>query len=208
MLSIPEPTVLSIPEPAGPVVLSIPEAPPAPAVSLSIPEPSPPPAPVVSLSIPETPVSLTIPVPTPEPAAPELEPLDQLIEGLTKPEVSADRPATVPLFQDLLRQNPDVPEALDWAWDLTQGQESEYLNIFRDLTKTEMDEPRHVRNFARAYLRLGRPLLAVVQFQKYLNSSPSSVGYRELAAVYLKLNRERNVNEATQKADDLAAKGL
>jgi predicted Zn-dependent protease len=117
-------------------------------------------------------------------------------------------PKDIAEFQDRLRQDPDLPQALDWGWELTHGQESEYLNVFRDLTKTDMDVPGHVRNFARAYLRLGRPLLAVVQFQKYLNASPSSAGYRELAEVYQKLNRERNVTEANTKANELAAKGL
>ena len=52
-------------------------------------------------------------------------------------------------------------------------------------------------------LALGRPLLAVVQFQKFLNASPSPKGYRELAEVYQKLSRERNATEALAKAENL-----
>lgn len=118
------------------------------------------------------------------------------------------KPASIAEFQKQLREYPDMNEALDWGWDLANQQESEFLNIFRDLTKTETAEPRHVRNFARAYLRLGRPLLAVVQFQKFLNASPSPKGYRELADVYQKLNRERNATEALAKAEEMEKSGV
>ena len=119
-----------------------------------------------------------------------------------------DKPTTIQECQDILRRDPDHAEVMEWAWELSQGQEGEFLNVYRDLTKSDADEPRHVRNFARTYLRLGRPLLAVVQYQKYLHARPSSEGYHELADVYRKLNRERNADEAVQKADELQKKGM
>lgn len=87
--------------------------------------------------------------------------------------------------------------------ELGAGQESELLNVFRTLTKEHPEEPMHLRNFARAYLKVGKPLLAVVQYQKYLVVQPNPIAYRELAQIYLQLNRGKNAEEMIKKAEAL-----
>ncbi|ODT14161.1 MAG: hypothetical protein ABS35_35630 [Kaistia sp. SCN 65-12] len=89
---------------------------------------------------------------------------------------------------------------------LGEGRDEELLNVFRVLIRDHSDEPLHFRNFARCYLKQNKPILAVVQYQKYLVARPTAAGYRELAEAYTLLKREKNAAEALKKAEELAGR--
>jgi tetratricopeptide (TPR) repeat protein len=103
-----------------------------------------------------------------------------------------------------LRMHPGNETLIRRTLELGSGHEDELMNLFRTLTRDHSDEPLHFRNFARVYLKLNKPILAVVQYQKFLVVRPTPDGYRELASAYTLLNREKNAAEALKKAEELA----
>ncbi|MBX3172065.1 MAG: tetratricopeptide repeat protein [Candidatus Eremiobacteraeota bacterium] len=88
---------------------------------------------------------------------------------------------------------------------LGEGRDEELLNVFRVLIRDHADEPLHFRNFARCYLKQNKPILAVVQYQKFLVARPTAEGYRELAEAYTLLKRDKNAADALRKAEELAS---
>lgn len=107
----------------------------------------------------------------------------------------------------LLDKDPEYANSVELAWQLSKENESDFLALFRELSRPSNADPRHSRNFALAYLHQNRPLLAVVQLQKYLQKSPSASGYRLLADVYQRMNRQSNVDDCIRRAEALEAQG-
>ncbi|MBT9589129.1 hypothetical protein IV102_37725, partial [bacterium] len=122
-----------------------------------------------------------------------------------EPEVEEDVPCeNLGQALEALRTHPGNEPLIKKTLELGQGNEAELMNLFRTLTRDHLDEPLHFRNFARVYLMLNKPILAVVQYQKFLVVRPTADGYRELAHAYTLLNREKNASEALKKAEELA----
>jgi tetratricopeptide (TPR) repeat protein len=105
---------------------------------------------------------------------------------------------------EALRQHPANEKLIRRTLELGEGRDEELLNVFRVLIRDHSDEPLHFRNFARCYLKQNKPILAVVQFQKYLVARPTAAGYRELAEAYTLLKRDKNAAEALRKAEELS----
>ncbi|MFN8607977.1 MAG: hypothetical protein U0931_10620 [Vulcanimicrobiota bacterium] len=106
---------------------------------------------------------------------------------------------------EALRAHPGNEGLINRTLALGEGRDEELLNVFRVLTRDHVDEPLHFRNFARAYLKQNKPILAVVQYQKFLVARPSADGYRELAEAYTLLKRDKNAADALRKAEELAS---
>jgi len=137
-------------------------------------------------------------------AAPESEPAPEAAPAWEEAAPGADSAAlTLDEAFEALKASPDDDVVLARVFELGVGQEEVILNYFRALSRDQPDEPLHCRNFARAYVRLNKPILAVVQYQKYLVARPNPAGYRELAETYAMLKRDKNVAEALKKAEEL-----
>jgi len=139
---------------------------------------------------------------------PEDNRAQQRLQALTPPPVAVAE-EEIPcenLAQALeaLRLHPGNESLVQRTLKLGDGQDDELLSVFRTLTRDHLDEPLHFRNFARVYLKLNKPMLAVVQYQKYLVVRPTADGYKELAHAYTLLGREKNAAEALKKAEDLS----
>ena len=106
---------------------------------------------------------------------------------------------------EALRVHPGNEGLINRTLALGEGRDDELLNVFRVLIRDHMDEPLHFRNFARAYLKQNKPILAVVQYQKFLVARPTPAGYRELAEAYTLLKRDKNAADALRKAEELAS---
>ena len=106
---------------------------------------------------------------------------------------------------EALRTHPANEGLINRTLALGEGRDEELLNVFRVLTRDHVEEPLHFRNFARAYLRQNKPILAVVQYQKFLVAKPTADGYRELAEAYTLLKRDKNAADALRKAEELAS---
>jgi hypothetical protein len=106
---------------------------------------------------------------------------------------------------EALRAHPGNEGLINRTLALGEGRDEELLNVFRVLTRDHVEEPLHFRNFARAYLKQNKPILAVVQYQKFLVARPTSDGYRELAEAYTLLKRDKNAADALRKAEELAS---
>jgi tetratricopeptide (TPR) repeat protein len=116
-------------------------------------------------------------------------------------------PSDLAALSLLLDKDPEYPNSVDLAWKLANENESDFLALFRELSRPSNADPRHSRNFALAYLHRQRPLLAVVQLQKYLQKLPNPAGYRLLADVYQRMNRQSNVDDCIRRAEALEAQG-
>jgi len=106
---------------------------------------------------------------------------------------------------EALRVHPANEGLISRTLVLGEGKDDELLNVFRVLIRDHLDEPLHFRNFARAYLKQNKPILAVVQYQKFLVARPTPAGYRELAEAYTLLKRDKNAADALRKAEELAS---
>ena len=106
---------------------------------------------------------------------------------------------------EALRLHPGNEGLIQQTLALGEGRDEELLNVFRVLIRDHADEPLHFRNFARCYLKQNKPILAVVQYQKFLVARPTAAGYRELAEAYTLLKRDKNAADALRKAEELAS---
>ena len=106
---------------------------------------------------------------------------------------------------EAMRRYPSNEGLIRRALALGEGRDEELLNVFRVLIRDHADEPLHFRNFARCYLKQNKPILAVVQYQKFLVARPTAAGYRELAEAYTLLKRDKNAADALRKAEELAS---
>lgn len=136
------------------------------------------------------------------PSSPATAPDSQASQG-TAPTVNEEF-ADLAALSLALDANPDIESRIETAWALSNSNEADFLALFRELARSLTADPRHCRNFAQAYLKLQRPLLAVVQYQKYLQKCPTFEGYQELAEVYRKMNRQSNADECLRKAAELS----
>jgi tetratricopeptide (TPR) repeat protein len=121
--------------------------------------------------------------------------------------IELDKPPSLSGCIDLLKVHPDHEQLVAWTFEFGEGQDDNLLAGLRNLVRDDPNQPLHVRNFARCYMKLNKPILAVVQYQKYLVAAPSASGFRELAQAYRSLGREKNAEDAEQKAQALQRSG-
>jgi len=151
----------------------------------------------------ETPAEIEIEAVVEQPSVVEESAVVQEADLAQEAAGKVEGPRELSELLDALSANPGDEALLQQAFEAGKGRDEELLAYFRALTRDNASESLHIRNFARLYLHLGKPILAVVQYQKFLVTSPSEEGYLELANIYTGLKRERNAAEAMRKAEEL-----
>ena len=106
---------------------------------------------------------------------------------------------------EVLRTRPENERLLEAVLRDGRQHEEVLLNFFRSVTRTPDVNPLHFRNFARFYTLMEKPMLAVVQYHKFLGARPTPSGYRELARAYSAMGREKHAIDAERKAGELEA---
>lgn len=85
------------------------------------------------------------------------------------------------------------------AVETTLTEPKEQINFFRDLVKTDKDQPYHSLSLARAYRAAEQTKVAVVHYQKYLRTEKDAQAYLELADAYDELGKA-NLSASARKA--------
>jgi tetratricopeptide (TPR) repeat protein len=162
--------------------------------------------PAAAVTVASAPSATVVTIPS---LAVQAEPATLEVAQPAPAEVDRDNagPSDLAALSLLLDKDPEYANSVELAWQLSKENESDFLALFRELSRPSNADPRHSRNFALAYLHQNRPLLAVVQLQKYLQKSPSASGYRLLADVYQRMNRQSNVEDCLRRAEALEAQG-
>lgn len=104
-------------------------------------------------------------------------------------------------LEEMLKAAPDDPEA-HASVKASLPDHKDRIAFYRDLVKSEKDQPYHSLSLARAYREADQTKVAVVHYQKYLRSEKDGAAYLELAEVYDELGKS-NLSASARKAAEV-----
>ncbi|MBI3929058.1 MAG: hypothetical protein HY319_26175, partial [Armatimonadetes bacterium] len=217
----PEPVAASVPEVSAPPVAPRPEP-----VAASVPEVSVPPVarrpePVAAASVPEVPprrvppkpepvaaVAASMPQPVsapPVPPRPEVPaaaaPKAQPVAPASAADASQYAGMSVAQLRELTIKEPANEAVRHAVNEHLKEDRAQLIRFYRDLVSEQPNEPEHVLNLARAYVEKGSDTLAVIQYQKFIKTTPTVGACEELAATYERMGKDDLAKIIRKKAE-------
>jgi tetratricopeptide (TPR) repeat protein len=172
-----------------------PEAEEAPARQETVRPPAPkPPATKLPVKPPEPKVEEKPPAKAPEPP-PESRPAPR--------PAASDEEAGLDDLRERLYEDPSNADLREQAIEALGSDPSGLVRFYREISARVPESAPHLLNVARAYVHSQQDQLAVLNFQKALKLEATAEGYRELAAIFLRLGKTEMAAKTAEKAREL-----